>query len=341
MKKEKDNKLIIIFGALALIISLWLASWYYTDNKFPYYLCMNPETISQIMAERGAFGDKFGFVNSLFSGLALTGIIISIYFQQKELSLQREELIETREEFKDQNFQTTFFNLVKTQREIYQEITSSIPYLKNYRNVNIIKVSGGDFFIQSKLELIKIHTALNSNKYYTWTEWDEEMEYQLTPEDEKEDEYLTEWRKIAYTFNKYKISKKIWKGHQSLNSNESAKLLYTLFINKYEYAIGHYFRHLFHILKFLDYKECELLEMKESDNEKDNIREEFQYYSNFIQAQMNLPELFLIFYNSLAYPKLQNLLIKYNFLENLNVETLIDETHKNIEGMKLKSRLPT
>lgn len=48
--------------------------------------------------ERGTFGDMFGVVNSLFSGLAFTGVIYTIILQHKELSLQREELTLTRQE---------------------------------------------------------------------------------------------------------------------------------------------------------------------------------------------------------------------------------------------------
>ena len=48
--------------------------------------------------ERGTFGDMFGVVNSLFSGLAFAGVIYTIFLQHKELSLQREELTLTRQE---------------------------------------------------------------------------------------------------------------------------------------------------------------------------------------------------------------------------------------------------
>lgn len=49
---------------------------------------------------RGTFGDMFGGLNALFSGLAFAGIIITILLQSKELALQRQELKETREELK-------------------------------------------------------------------------------------------------------------------------------------------------------------------------------------------------------------------------------------------------
>ncbi len=52
------------------------------------------------LTDRGAFGDSFGVVNSLFSGLAFAGLIFTIYLQRTELKLQREELQATRVELK-------------------------------------------------------------------------------------------------------------------------------------------------------------------------------------------------------------------------------------------------
>ncbi len=45
--------------------------------------------------ERGTFGDMFGAINSLFSGIAMAGVIIAIIMQRQELELQREELMRT------------------------------------------------------------------------------------------------------------------------------------------------------------------------------------------------------------------------------------------------------
>ncbi len=47
---------------------------------------------------RGAFGDMFNVVESLFSGLSLVGVIVALILQQLQLELQRQELHETREE---------------------------------------------------------------------------------------------------------------------------------------------------------------------------------------------------------------------------------------------------
>lgn len=50
------------------------------------------------LSDRGSFGDMFGGINALFSGLAMAGVIIAIILQKTELGLQREELELTRKE---------------------------------------------------------------------------------------------------------------------------------------------------------------------------------------------------------------------------------------------------
>ena len=59
--------------------------------------------------ERGTFGDQFGAVNALFSGLAFAGLIYTIILQRhdlklqrRDLRLQREELALTRKEMEEQ-----------------------------------------------------------------------------------------------------------------------------------------------------------------------------------------------------------------------------------------------
>lgn len=334
-KKETDNRKIVIYGAIIIILFLWITSWLVID----YIIAPKTEIENlNLLSERGAFGDKFGFINSLFSGLALTGIIISIYFQQKELSLQRDELIETRDEFKDQNFQTTFFNLLKTQRLLAEEIKTSIWNLKSYDKFEKTEVIGRFFFNQSSSELIRINSALKTKEYTSFSNWGEDMEYYHSPVSPDEAEALTTSRKLSYTLKYYNISKEIWDKSKNLEPIELARLGYGIFFNKYHFVMGHYFRHLYHILKFLEDKKTER-KIDKNINEKLAIETEFQSYADFIQAQMTTPELFLLFYNSTLFNKLQILLIKYKILENLTIEDLLEETHNCIEGINLKSRI--
>lgn len=48
------------------------------------------------MPERGTFGDMFGAVNALFSGLAFLGVILAIVLQYEELKEQRREIQQSR-----------------------------------------------------------------------------------------------------------------------------------------------------------------------------------------------------------------------------------------------------
>ncbi len=85
-------------------------------------------------AKSGTFGDTFGAINSLFSGLALAGIIYTIYLQKTELGLQRKELKYTRKELKrSANAQEVTTKLLTEQIRI-----NNIPFLEYksvYKNV--------------------------------------------------------------------------------------------------------------------------------------------------------------------------------------------------------------
>lgn len=330
MNHENKHKLRIL-GLLLLVIGLWIASWIFIDSNYS-------ETV------RGTFGDKFGFVNSLFSGLALAGIIYSIYLQQTELSLQRKELKETKEEFRDQNFQTTFFNLLKSQNQIANEISTQIFDLKSYGQAKGRLIEGRHFFNQSRFELQRIDQALSNPKFIEFQVWNPQG-----PEDEpqsaEEAEYTMKWRKTSYTFKYYKIDNETWESSSDLEPLKRAEKLYAIFFNKFHFVIGHYFRHIYHIFLFLEKSEQEKInkanlieDATEKQLEIERVYTEFKQYAEFVQAQMSTPELFLLFYNALSFPKLQRLLIKYNTLENLSKEDLLSDQHNAVRGINLKSR---
>ncbi len=113
-------------------------------------------------SERGQFGDMFGTVNALFAGLAFAGLLWALMLQReelklqrKELKLQREELIETRQEIKGQkeqltiqaqtlqrqNFEDTFFQLLR----FHNNIVDSIVYEGNRIGRNALAAMHNDF----------------------------------------------------------------------------------------------------------------------------------------------------------------------------------------------------
>ncbi|MEQ8908768.1 MAG: putative phage abortive infection protein [Vicingaceae bacterium] len=116
IKKTSNNTWVLPFISILagfFVIGFWLFNWYYLESN----------------VDRGTFGDMFGFANSLFSGLAFIGIIVTILLQGKELSLQRKELADTREVFRLQRFENTFFNLLSLHHQIVDEM-----YVRRNRN---------------------------------------------------------------------------------------------------------------------------------------------------------------------------------------------------------------
>ena len=63
------------------------------------FIYASPILIEEL-EDRAFYGDSFGSINTLFSGLALAGIIFTILLQKNELKLQRLELKDTRVELK-------------------------------------------------------------------------------------------------------------------------------------------------------------------------------------------------------------------------------------------------
>ena len=322
-----------------LVIIFWGISWLVVDSIYPSNSC-------NYNANRGAFGDKFGFINSLFSGLAFAGIVVSIFLQRKELSLQREELIETRKEFEEQNFQTSLFNLIKTQRQLGDEIEVTIDSTDGRGNYDTKTYNGRKFFIQSRKELMRIKewmtyggNVIDDYKNITKDKYGKPTSY-------TNDVILI--NNIYETDKYYEVTEKEWGNAQfpEIHSLQLGRTAYSIFFKKFHFAIGHYFRHLYHILNFISEQENERI-IKAKTNIKDKeklqkreeeIKKDFKTYANFVQAQMSTHELFLLFYNMLTFKKNEALITKYGILENLAMEDLLDEKDNCIKGITLKSR---
>lgn len=153
-----------------VVIFLWGLSWFLISNF-----------ISE-PADRGTFGDMFGAINALFSGLAFAGMIITLLQQKEELSLQRKELEDTRKELegqkeqqktqnetlKYQRFETTFFfNLLSAFKEIRDTLSYGTAELSReevqwYKGIDVFAF----FYKMRRKQKVKCVLTLSVEKQY-------------------------------------------------------------------------------------------------------------------------------------------------------------------------------
>lgn len=294
-KKEKDitdekdtNIIIIAIIVSVIIILLWLSSYYFLKD-FPE-------------KERGTIGDMFGSVNSLFSGLALAGIILTILLQKKELKFQREELKQTRKEFEIQNetlkiqrFENTFFSLLNQHHQIVNTI--DLTYYKKKEK------EGGTYFRsikdrmqppQNELEVV----VINGRDVF----------------------------KYRYIF--------LFEELKEITSKDNYEQIYFNHYQEAQTDFGHYFRNLYRMMKIVD--ETDFFYDLSKVTEKEILETKYKY-SSIIRAQISDYELLWIFYNCLSengIEKFKPLIEKYSFLKNLPKNLIAHPEHINFYEKK-------
>jgi len=102
----------------------------------------------------------------------------------------------------------------------------------------------------------------------------------------------------------------------NLTNNEASRIdeAYKKLYLENQSDLGHYFRNLYNILKFIDKK-----------NQGDKF-----FYSNLLRAQLSSSELILLFYNGISQFgkfKFKPLIEKYHFLQNIPKKQLLMKSH--------------
>ena len=296
MEKTKKNSsykdLLTGLGLLVVVLAAWYLSWQFIDNK----IFSDSHSLTDIES-RGLFGDKFGAVNALFSALALAGIIFTIFLQKRELGLQREELQETRLEFKTQNetlrlqrFENTFFNLLN----IHHNIVNGIDYTY-YKSKEMSQVGGLRNLRNEELEAVTITGR---------------------------DVFRFKYNKLLQDLTKDQDNyQSIYKKHYDLSLTD----------------FGHYFRHLYRMVKLVDKTDFKTLSEDWSEKEEFNIK---YSYTSIIRAQLSDFELLWLFYNCLGSngkDKFKPLIEKYSLLKNVPDTLIADFNHRALYDPKAYS----
>jgi hypothetical protein len=333
MKEDKIGKIISIVGIGLSIIGLIIFSWY-------LYCRFSLSNSDESTASNGQVGDYIGgVIGSIWSLAAVflyySAIILQkkqIEQQQIEIKLQTEALTQQNtsiqlqiEEQKQANkiyteqqyvlelqqFENTFFSLLKTQQDILESIViegktkrEAFDLLKYY----LEKIN--DDIMNTNIEHIENITK----------------NFQLQKNINNQYSYLLKEKHGSEIKNGITILKKFLDTKNMVTIKEQTIYTYRILYNKYQHNFSHYFRNLYHILKFLKMtEELELSYSKTKDS--DNIHASYKIYSDILQANMSTSELLILFYNGLCFPKMKELIHHYNFLENLNPRILINPNH--------------
>lgn len=325
-KKPEENKKDLLTGIVLFIavFLLWLLSWYFIDH---FIISDNTNESNQL--SRGVFGDKFGAINALFSGLAFAGIIFTIFLQKRELTLQREELEETRKEFiqqnetlKKQRFENTFFQLLRLHNDIVDKLKIKAVDGETYSNREFFLGAVKELKYRSTCEYFKYSALIKLETHEIASfKADRYSVHGFFQKLEKEE--LANLQALSNQDIENYISEPI------LNKEENIRKEYENFFHRVQYNLGHYFRNLYHIYKYVHI--TQLID----PNEK-------QFYCNIVRAQLSTDELVLIFYNAitpihyfsdkpnLGYPNFKYLIDKYDILQNMNHRLLLDKEHLTI-----------
>lgn len=169
------QKIISLIGIFLLGSAIFL-TWHTFPGWIGYVFDIKNSAEQQILL--GTFGDSFGALNTLFSGLAFAGIIVSIFLQSKELSETRGEIKAQGNQFKLQTqalnrqvFETTLFQLISLHNEILDSVTvlAGADRLQIYgraavKEIYLKKFHEGTF--RYELDLHPSEYPKNINEYY-------------------------------------------------------------------------------------------------------------------------------------------------------------------------------
>ena len=331
-QKIKDFKLKVIIS-FSFVILFWLLT--YSLNTV-HERIQNPYINSNNIAEySGTLGDLVG--GTLNPILGLFGIIVGglAFYAQYQANKQ------IQDQFKIQQFESHFYEMLRLHKENVNEIEIEIIDFiysgldgiggdGNYTKKNI-KIKGRDVFIYFANEL---EIAFNIYLYYLENNQISDFDFTLP--------YKAFFNGInnpnvnIHFFEKLKIEVGFFENRYMNNHNDdpffrvNIKSKYKLF-QGHENMLGHYYRHLFHTVKFITEQNIAFIPYKEK-----------RKYLRLLRAQLSNYEQAMLFYNYLAYARDweegNKFLTDYRMIHNLYENILIDDNYFKEELDKLKQK---
>lgn len=317
---ERTSRILMAIGILLFFLGLGLFLW---PN-------INIDTSSQIDATKfGQFGDFVGgIIGSLwaFAGVILFYValteqradfrtnrevletqVAALEQQIREFALQREELELTRAVFieqsttlKLQQFESTYFNSLN----LLNNIILNISYVYTPPPQTYKRPGDEPIFPQPD----RSKTFIGRDAFELFYK-DLKLEYQSLIGD-----YVINNIKVTYTpDSEFNIPNE--------KKEELLNIAYERFFNKSHSDLGHYFRTIYNIVRFIH------------DKQPQNPK----YYTNLLRSQLSTYEHLLLFYNcqsEYGNKKFKPLIIEYSLLDNLATSQLLDKAHVSFYPLK-------
>jgi len=291
----------IIIGSIGLLILIISLIWIIKDNSyFRPFSALDSRTASELG------GYLAGFVGVFWTGAA--AILIYATFRAQQT----------------QNFDTTFFNLIKIYHNLVNSTEGKVLNAEDQK-VEILK---GRLFFSAVLK--KLKECKNTESFPKFISKDRNI-----PEiDQIHKSWELKKKTSPFDINPELEIMGELQFLVSAKSKEFVASQYEFIYPKYQSQLGHYFRFLYNIFKFV--------------LDERNKRNDAAKYINLIQAQMSNDELGLLFYNAISkYGKsisgeqrFYRWLKDFGFFENIDPNSLIQRDHHVLYGSNFKFLTP-
>ncbi|RYM60010.1 Uncharacterised protein [Serratia quinivorans] len=286
-----------LISLIVLILIVSLCIYYYN------FIGVDTSRYETIPLEgKGQIGDSWGMFTSVFSALAFWGLLTTLIFQATSIAQAKAEAVEQVERYKNQQIEDVFFRMLN----IHSELVKDIDLKKSDNSVTI--ASGRDSFTVFYNYLKQVESGAK-----VISKWSKKY-----PETNEAILYLDYCKKRGKQIDEFA-------NHDELNVIGYA---YKSFWVKYRADLGHYFRFLFNLFKYIDTSDLDF---------KSKMK-----YAKIIRSQLSDYELIMIFYNGLSdqgISKFKPIIEKYTLLDNLPYDLLFDSEHVNNYKMRAFNEL--
>jgi len=250
-----------------LIISVSLLALGMISIFIPFNI-LDGFTLGRNVIHIGKYNELGDFVNGItspFLSMAAFILLFLTYSSQKtELRLNRSILEKQYEQLSKQQFESTFFNLLNLHNQIVNAITT----------VSIRRSSGSDGITTEDRRIVTGREC-----------------------------FVFLYQQLRTTYHQISSKNEKSKVPSFKNGSEKIDYIYYEFFMERQSTLGHYFRNLYQIIKFID---------------DSNISNK-QDYINLIGAQLSSSELLILCFNSLSRfgEEFKTLIEKYSFLKSI------------------------